>query len=81
MPAEEVSMLQVYEEQAVLEWVRMRHTVPHSPGDPAAEHHVQPCGPMRALIREFGAEFWEQLTLVPGQQAADPVLLDPALVM
>ena len=48
---------QVYERDAVLEWIRMRHTVPHSPADLAAPFHVQPCARMEHLLRQFAAEF------------------------
>ena len=48
---------QVYEREAVLEWIRLRHTVPHSPADLAAASHVKPCHKMEQLLRRFAAEF------------------------
>ena len=70
---------QVYEQRAVLEWIKMRHTVPHSPRDPVSEHSLRPCGPMHRLLQEFRHEFRDQLSItwLPGPEA-DRVSLDPA---
>ena len=48
---------QVYERTAVLEWIRMRNTVPHSPGDRAYAAQLRPCYPMQQLVRQFHEEF------------------------
>lgn len=59
----------MYERRAVLEWIRLRHTVPHSPRDPVSEHSLRPCWPMQRLLREFKREFRDELSIgaMPGR--------------
>ena len=48
---------QLYERDAVLRWLHLRHTVPHSPADRASPGDLTRCPRMERLLAELAAEF------------------------
>ena len=56
--------VQLYEREAVLRWVDMRHTVPHSPTDLAFANQLSQCPRMQRLVEQFAAEFGLRLAVV-----------------
>ena len=58
------AVMQAYERQAILKWIRLKHNVPHSPDSPASVQDLRSFDKLAQVVKKFRLDYQIDLEYV-----------------